>query len=899
MAGTIMSVAQPATGGSEAKRQQVDPANRPRVAAKYGKLPLNFEANGGQTNRQVTFLSRGKGYTLFLTGDGSALSLRRGTDNAVVRTRLLGANPMVLASGGNRLPGTSNYFIGNDPAKWRTGIASYGKVKYAAIYPGVDLVYYGNRGRLEYDFVIAPAADPGMIAMLLDGQLRLGARGDLVVGTNAGNVSFQKPVAYQNTRTMRRRPVEVEYVLTSGNRVSFRVGAYDRTAPLVIDPILSYSTYLGGSGSEIPNGMAVDGAGNVYLTGETPSTDFPTVSPEQAGNAGGYDVFVTKINAAGTGIVYSTYLGGSSSDQGFDVAVDAAGSAYVAGTTFSSNFPTVNAIQTALEGACDAFVAKLSPSGSVLQYSTYLGGSSSDFGLAVAVDMSGSAYVVGQTLSTNFPTANPIQPVNLGGGSYYGGFVSKLSATGSSLIYSTYLNGSLGGYPQAIAVDASANAYVTGTTGSADFPTVNPIQPSLAGGNDAFLSKISAAGSALVYSTYLGGTGSDIGTGIAVDASGNAYVSGYTASSDFPTKRALQPTYGGNGDAFVAKINSAGTALVYSTYLGGSGQEVPNNYPKSIAVDQFGNAYVAGSTYSADFPTVNPTQAANAGGSDAFVAKLNAAGSALLYSSYLGGSANEDYSGNGSHVGVDTAGNIYVYGASFSTDFPTMNPIQAANAGGSDAFLTKIGSGASLSKAKLTFPTQVVGTTSAPKTVTLTNLGSADLTVSGMSSTDPSEFPPPQNACTSVPSGGSCNINVAFSPTASGTRAAKIKITDNELGSPQTITVTGTGTYVKLSPARLNFGDHAVGTTTAAKTVTLTNVGTAEVHISSIATSGSDSQDFLVAPSTCGAMVAGGASCAINLRFKPTATGPRTATLDVADDGGGSPQTVTLTGTGT
>jgi len=558
-------------------------------------------------------------------------------------------------------------------------------------------------------------------------------------------------------------------------------------------------------------------------------------------------------------------LGGSSSDQGFDVAVDAAGSAYVAGTTFSSNFPTVNAIQTALEGACDAFVAKLSPSGSVLQYSTYLGGSSSDFGVAVAVDMSGSAYVVGQTLSTNFPTANPIQPVNLGGGSYYGGFVSKLSAT----------------------------------TGSGDFPTVNPIQPSLAGGNDAFLSKISAAGSALVYSTYLGGTGSDIGTGIAVDASGNAYVSGYTASSDFPTKRALQPTYGGNGDAFVAKINSAGTALVYSTYLGGSGQEVPINYPKSIAVDQFGNAYVAGSTYSADFPTMNPTQAANAGGSDAFVAKLNAAGSALLYSSYLGGSANEDYSGNGSHVGVDTAGNIYVYGASFSTDFPTMNPIQAANAGGSDAFLTKIGSGVSLSKAKLTFPTQVVGTTSAPKTVTLTNLGGAILTVSGMSSTDPSEFPPPQNACTSVPSGGSCDINVAFSPTASGTRAAKIKITDNELGSPQTITVTGTGTYVKLSPARLNFGDHAVGTTTAAKTVTLTNVGTAEVHISSIATSGSDSQDFLVAPSTCGAMVAGGASCAINLRFKPTATGPRTATLDVADDGGGSPQTVTLTGTGT
>lgn len=897
IAGTVIVAALPAVGGPAKTQQPVDPADKPRVVANYGKLPLSFEANGGQTNPKVKFLSRGKGYTLFLTGDGSALSLRRGASNGVVQTRLLGANRRAVASGADRLPGTSNYFIGNDPAKWRTGIASYGKVKYEGVYPGVDLVYYGNQGKLEYDFVVAPKGDPTRIAMEMGGRLGIDERGDLMVATNAGNVVFQKPVAYQRTRTGRQQPVDAEYVLAGENRVSFRVGTFDRMRPLIIDPILQYSTYLGGSGDDNRLGMAVDGAGNVYLTGWTASTDFPSVNSEQAGNAGSNDAFVTKINAAGTSIVYSTYLGGSGSDQGFDLAIDTGGNAYVAGITQSSNFPTVNAIQSALNGPRDAFVAKLNPAGNGLLYSTYLGGSSFDEGLAIAIDSSGSAYVVGDTSSNDFPVVNPIQGMLLGGRN---GFVSKLNPAGSALVYSTYLGGNGLEQVQSVAVDGSSNAYVTGITSSTNFPTVNPIQPTMMGVDDAFITKFNAAGSALVYSTYLGGTGDDLGAGIAVDSAGNAYVSGYTASVDFPTKHAIQPSYGGNGDAFVTKVNAAGTALVYSTYLGGSGQETRIGYPKAIAVDKFGSAYVAGSTYSTDFPTVNPTQAANAGGSDAFVAKLNAAGSALIYSSYLGGSGNEDFDGNSTNLGIDAVGNIYVYGSTTSTDFPTMNPIQATNAGGRDLFLTKIGSGVSLSPKRLTFRTQVVGTTSAAKTVTLTNLASSTLTIASITSTDTAEFPLATNTCgTSVPAGGSCDIGVTFSPTASGTRTAKIKIADSELGSPQTITVTGTGTYVSLSPARLNFGSHTVGTTSAARTVTVTNVGTAVVNVSSIVIAGADAAEFPISANTCGSNIAGGASCTVGIQFKPTATGAMSATLDVNDDGGGSPQTVALLGTGT
>jgi hypothetical protein len=318
-------------------------------------------------------------------------------------------------------------------------------------------------------------------------------------------------------------------------------------------------------------------------------------------------------------------------------------------------------------------------------------------------------------------------------------------------------------------------------------------------------------------------------------------------------------------------------------------------YPKAIAVDKSGNVYVAGSTYSTDFPTMNPTQASNTGLSDAFVTKLNAAGSALIYSSYLGGTGNEDYSGNGAQLAIDPAGNIYVYGSTNSTNFPTVNPIQPALAGGYDAFLTKISSGVSLNKKKLTFPTQVVGTTSATSVVTLTNLGNNTLTITSIAVTG--DFAQ-TNTCSSVTSGGSCTIDVTFTPLASGTLTGDITITDSEIDSPQTISLTGTGTDVRLSPTHFNFGMQRVGTTSRAKSFTVTNVGSATLNLSNITIAGADPADFAIATNTCGTMLGVGANCTVSVTFTPTITGARSATLSISDDGGGSPQTVSLAGTG-
>jgi len=665
---------------------------RPQVVAAYAKLPLHFEANQGQTNEQVRFLARGSGYGLFLTPTESVLVLRKTEGSpAVLRMKLLGANPRPVVAGREKLPGRSNYFIGNDSKKWRTNVPHYARVEYQEVYPGVDLAYYGNQGQFEYDFVVKPGADPRRIRIAIEGAdaVRVDGDGNLVLSLQDGEIVERAPVVYQIVGGA-TKTIDGRFVLSGAREVAFEVGAYDRDRPLVLDPLLVYSTYLGGSDEEQGQGIAVDSVGNAYVAGFTFSTNFPTANPLQAANGGGYDAFVSKVNASGSALVYSTYFGGSGFDQGQGIAVDASGNAYVTGITQSTNFPTANPLQATIGGFQDAFVARLNTAGSALVYSTYLGGSDFDSGYSVAVDASGNAYVTGITQSTDFPTASPLQAV-IGGGNN-DAFVAELNAAGSALVYSTYLGGSGDELAQDIAVDASANAYLTGFTFSTNFPTANPVQPANGGSSDAFVARVDADGSALAYSTYLGGSGSDQGTGIAVDTSGNAYVTGFTASTNFPTANPLQAANnGGLSDGFVAKVNAAGSSLVYSTYLGGSGPDFSGeDRGHGIAVDASGNAYVTGVTGSANFPTANPLQATKGGSNDAFVAKVNATGSLLVYSTYLGGLGGEF----GYGIAVDQSGAAaYIAGFTTSTDFPTANPVQAANGGGYDAFVAKIGPG--------------------------------------------------------------------------------------------------------------------------------------------------------------------------------------------------------------
>ncbi len=675
-----------------------------RLLESYGKSPLRFEANQGQTDEEVKFLSRGKGYTMFLTSGGAVMALRApGKENkqsrdvretepgsrergmgsvrsAVLRMNLVGANHVTKVVGGEELPGKSNYFIGNDPSKWRIDVPNYDRVKYESVYPGVDLVYYGHQGELESDFIVAAGADAGAIRLRIDGakRVRINREGDLELRMEGGEVVLGKPVVYQRGEGQpEKRIIAGRYTVKGKQEVGFEVASYDKKKALTIDPVLRYSTYLGGSGTDYGYGIAVDAAGNTYVTGDTSSTNFPTINPLSGTYAGGYyDAFVTKLNAAGTALVYSTYLGGSSNDYGVAIAVDAAGNAYVTGSTTSTNFPTMNPFQASLGGQ-DAYVTKLNAVGDGLVYSTYLGGSSYEAGNGIAVDAEGNAYVTGSTYSTDFPTKNPFQAT-------YGGdddaFVTKFNAAGNALLYSTYLGGSDIDASYGIATDTSGNAFVTGLTYSTNFPTKNAFQASLDGDESAFVTKLNAVGNATFYSTYLGGSGSDRGNGIAVDAEGNAYVTGVASSSNFPTMNPFQATSGGGNDAFVTKLNVTGTALLYSTYLGGSSSDVGT----AIAVNA-GNAYVTGITYSTDFPTKNAFQATYAGSEDAFVTKLNTAGNALVYSTYLGGS----FAQYGTAIAVN-AGNAYVTGLTYSTDFPTKNAFQATSGGSYDAFVAKI-----------------------------------------------------------------------------------------------------------------------------------------------------------------------------------------------------------------
>jgi Beta-propeller repeat len=701
----------------------VTPAARGRIQASYAALPLAFEQNQGQTDAQVKYMARGDGYTLFLTANdavfslysrsaaGQASAVRRSPElrakgsptprnaqkdsAAVVRMQLVGGNSLAKVSASGQLPGRSNYFLGNDPSKWRSGVARYARVSYQDVYPGVNLAFHGAQRQLEFDFVVAPGASPAPIGFHFTGNqgMKTDDSGNLIISSAAGDVLLHKPVAYQEQNGA-RQAVDARFALKANNQVSFELGNYDRSRELVIDPsvIYAYSTYLGGTGNDEGFGIAFDSTGAAYVTGETASTDFPGFSSTNK-LVGGTDVFVTKIAANGNR-GYSTYVGGTGNDSGNSIAVDLAGNAFVAGGTASTDFPAkAGAFQIAIGSgaASNAFVFELDPTGSTLTYCTYLGGTTNDVAFGIALDSSvpPNAYAVGLTSSTNFPIKNQLQTYP---GGTHNGFVTKLNPLGSALLYSTYL--ALGGGPidsiNAVAVDSSGNAYVTGAASGSSFHTTpGAFQTANAGLSDAFVTVIKPDGSGYVYSTFLGGSNNDLGDGIAVDSSGNAYVTGQTSSNtDFKLKSALQGTYGGGtSDAFVSKLNSTGTALMYSTYLGGSLAD----FAASIAVDGSGNAYVTGQTNSqSGFPTVNPTQSTLKGGFDAFVSEINSTGSALIFSTYLGGSLDEDTGGIAGAIAVDSAGsNIYVTGNTLSTDFPHQSGFQSTNAGLSDAFVVK------------------------------------------------------------------------------------------------------------------------------------------------------------------------------------------------------------------
>jgi uncharacterized protein (TIGR03437 family) len=717
LAATVFAIlAIQSTAGTNTRltpRPAENPVNQPARATlrrDYGNLPLGFEPNVGQTDAQVRFLARGAGMMAFFTDTETAMVLSRSrhankpaglgreeapageVEQTVVRMKLEKASRPRRAVGLEKLPGISNYFIGSDSAKWRTNVPQYARLQYEGVYPGIDLVWYGNQRRLEYDFVVAPGADPKQIQVAYEGVESLGveANGDLVLRTALGEVRQQRPRVFQECGG-RQVEVAAQYAIVAPNRVSFELAMYDRQRELRIDPVvLAYSTYLGGSGTDSGYGIALDGSGSAYVTGSAASADFPTKSPYQGAYRGGTsDVFVTKLAPAGNALVYSTYLGGGGSERGTGISVDGSGSAYVAGWTTSTDFPTSMAYQGAYQGGYyDAFATKLAPAGNALVYSTYLGGSGADAGAGIALDGAGSAYVTGFTNSTNFPTQLPNQAAFHGG--TYDAFATKLAPAGNTLVYSTYLGGSGDDFGYGIAVDGAGSAYVTGSTNSTDFPTQSPYQ-TYQGNIDIVVTKLAPAGNALLYSTYLGGSSDDFGYAIAVDGAGSAYVTGSTASTNFPTRSPYQSASNGESDAFATKLAPAGNALLYSTYLGG----VRNDYGFGIAVDGAGSAYVTGGTASADFPTQSPYQSYQ-GGPDVFAIKLTLTGNALAYSTCLGGSGVD----SGFAIAVDGAGAAYLTGQTFSSDFGVQSPYQATVHGAENAFVAKLWGPSMLTVAK-------------------------------------------------------------------------------------------------------------------------------------------------------------------------------------------------------
>jgi uncharacterized repeat protein (TIGR01451 family) len=742
----------------------------------YAQLPLSFEANQGQTDERIAFIARGHGYTLLLSPTEATLALRKHDNGGLsatrlVRFQLLGAGDHGHLLGAGELAGKINYFLGNDPTKWHAAVPLYSRVEGRNVYPGIDLIYHGNQRHLEYDFVVAPGTEVDQIRLGLSGIecAHLGADGELVLETPDGAVSFHRPEVYQDVGG-HRLPVTGQYVMRNENEVGFVVGAYDRSRPLVIDPVLQYSTYLGGSGTDIAEAIAVDGARNMYIAGETLSEDFPTLNAFQDTLSSGTNAFVTAINSSGSGLLYSTYLGGEDISFAVGLAVDGAGNAYVGGSTSSTNFPISGAVQAAFGGAQDGFLTKLDPTGALL-FSTYLGGSRSDLVFAVTVQ-GANVYVAGQTTSADFITTNAFQSgcgsdgncdftlvtnltttvtnhvtiitTNIVTQVFSDAFLCRLSTNGNTLAYSTYFGGQADDSAETMTVDAAGNIYIAGITYSADLFVTNtfhtgtnfvtkPFRSTCGGGctdPDAFITQFSPAGSVL-YSTYLGGSGADFASGIAVDSSSNIYVVGTTSSSSFPLtikpKHPADLLFGsahGNSDVFLTELSTTTTnptKAVYSVRLGGTG----NDSASGIALTPAKNAVITGVTSSPDFPIYHASTNVPPDGVHAFIMKIAPSGTNFVYSTLVSGSGSDTDTVGA--VALDASGNVYIAGSTTATDFPTVDPLQANNAGDRDAFvakLAKIETDLGISAVPSADPAAVGELLSF--TITVTNLGPLD-----------------------------------------------------------------------------------------------------------------------------------------------------------------------------
>ena len=790
-----------------------DSAANARLVESYGKLPLSFELNQGQARSEVRFLTRGAGYAVLLTQGEVLLSLSSRTSRpssqtearrtpsllappsptstnnrqettTLLRMKLAGASYAAAPVGLDELPGKVNYFIGNDPKKWHSNIPTYAKVRYPNVYPGIDLVYYGHQGQLEYDFVVAPGADPGQIAIAFErsthGRLRppwIDEKGNVLIGSGSSVLQLNRPVIYQPKRSTTTgnsafdrdsKPVDGRFLLTASNQIRFELGPYDKSQPLVIDPALTYSTFLGGTVANSSAGsfsVAVDSSGNTFLLGGA-SPPFP-ITP------GAFETtptprYVAEIDPTGSTVLYATYLGATSGETGLcgefngGLVVDSSDNAYITGYTTSTTFPvTTGAFQTKLgnPNGCNAFVTKLNNTGSKPIYSTYLGGTNGlDIGYGITVDSSGDAYVAGAAGSTDFPTNHAIQPTYGGGQS--DAFLTELNPSGTGLVFSTFLGGSGADGAGSVALDGTGAVYVEGSTSSADFPTMNPLQGTLKGSQSVFVTKFASTGSSLVYSTYLGGSGTDYGLGMAVDGLGNAYVGGQTLSPDFPTKNPFQSSCPSTACVFASKINSAGSALVYSTYLGGSGSQ--GQYGGVFAVDGSGNAYLTGVTWATNFPLLKPIQTTPGGNGDRFVTVLDSTGSGLVFSTNLGGSGRDRNQGGA----LDSTGLVYIAGTTESTDFPVLpGGLQTSFLGGSSAFLSKIDMSANANPDFLLLP--------APNAVSVNAGGTAKFNVNVMPLGD---FNQTVNiSCTGAPSKSTCTPSPS-SVTPDGTDTAAVTV---------------------------------------------------------------------------------------------------------------------------